>query len=75
MTLREALTRSINTITVRLAQDVGMPAVIGRTARELGLTGDIPNTPPRRSAPLRCGRSRWSAYAAFSNGGYRCDRT
>jgi penicillin-binding protein 1A len=71
MTLREALTRSINTITVRLAQDVGMPAVIG-TAQELGLTGDIPNTPATAlgSAAVRPIEMA-VAYAAFSNGGFR----
>ncbi|HEX2091829.1 MAG TPA: PBP1A family penicillin-binding protein [Longimicrobiaceae bacterium] len=40
LTLREALTRSKNTVTVRLAQEVGMEPVI-ETARELGIDSPI----------------------------------
>jgi penicillin-binding protein 1A len=69
MTLREALTRSTNTVAVRLAQDVGMGTII-RTARGLGLTGDIPEVPSTAlgAADVRPVEMA-AAYAAFSNGG------
>jgi penicillin-binding protein 1A len=69
MTMREALTRSKNAVTVRVSETVGMPTV-ARTARELGLTGDISTAP---SAALGAGEVRpvelVGAYAAFANGG------
>jgi 1A family penicillin-binding protein len=69
LTLREALTRSKNTVTVQLAQQVGMGDVI-RTAQELGLTTRIPNVPATALGaaevkPIELVR----AYAAFDNGG------
>jgi membrane peptidoglycan carboxypeptidase len=73
ITLREALTRSKNTATVRLATDVGMGPVV-RTARELGISDDVPEYP---STALGAAEVRpidlVAAYAAFTNGGYRVE--
>src|SRR5580700_5505998 len=41
-TLREALKWSLNTVTVRLAQDVGMP-LIGEYAKRFGVYDELPN--------------------------------
>ncbi|HEX6910915.1 MAG TPA: penicillin-binding transpeptidase domain-containing protein, partial [Longimicrobium sp.] len=69
ITVREALTRSKNTVTVRLAQELGMSSVI-QTARQMGITTPIPNVP---SAALGAAEVRpidlVRAYAAFANGG------
>jgi penicillin-binding protein 1A len=73
MTLRDALTRSKNTATVRLAQEVGIPAIISR-AHDLGITTPIPDVP---SAALGVAGVRplelVDAYAAFANGGDRVE--
>lgn len=69
VTLNTALTHSINTIPVKLAQEFGRKAVI-RTARKLGITSKLV---PNRSLPL--GTSEISvlemagAYATFASGG------
>lgn len=69
-TLRNALARSINTVSVRLLLDVGADEVAA-TARRLGM-----KSPLRRDASLALGTSEVSlldltgAYAAFANGGY-----
>ena len=69
ITVREALTRSKNTVTVRLAQELGMSSVI-QTARQMGITTPIPNVP---STALGSAEVRpidlVRAYAAFANGG------
>lgn len=71
ITMREAITRSKNVATVRLAEAVGIGAGIG-IARQLGITSDIPNVP---STALGAADVRpielAAAYAAFANGGYR----
>jgi len=41
-TLRNALKHSLNTVTVRLAQDIGMP-LIGEYARRFGVYDEVPN--------------------------------
>ncbi|HEV7590736.1 MAG TPA: PBP1A family penicillin-binding protein [Longimicrobium sp.] len=69
LTVREALTRSKNTVTVQIAQEVGMSSVI-RTAHDLGLSTPIPNVPATALGaaevkPIELVR----AYAAFDNGG------
>ncbi|CAN5795138.1 hypothetical protein BH23GEM3_BH23GEM3_05410 [soil metagenome] len=73
VTLREALTRSKNAATVRLAQEVGIGPAI-RTARDLGISSDIPETPATAlgSADVRP-IELVASYAAFSNGGYRVE--
>ncbi|HEX6068732.1 MAG TPA: PBP1A family penicillin-binding protein [Longimicrobiaceae bacterium] len=69
ITLRDALARSKNSVTVRLAQEVGMDAV-ARQAEELGITTEIPSVP---SAALGAADVRpievVRAYGAFANGG------
>jgi penicillin-binding protein 1A len=67
--LRDALARSKNSVTVKLAQEVGMES-IARTAEDLGITTEIPRVP---SAALGAADVRpielVQAYAAFANGG------
>lgn len=69
MTLTEALVRSINTIPVRLTQQLGRSRVIG-ALRQMGIKNDLPNTP---SLPL--GVAELSplemalGYAHFQSGG------
>ncbi|HEX8245513.1 MAG TPA: PBP1A family penicillin-binding protein, partial [Longimicrobium sp.] len=69
MTLRDALAQSKNTVTVQVAQEVGMDEVV-RTARELGISTPISTLPSTALGaaevkPLELVR----AFAAFSNGG------
>ena len=70
ITLREAFARSSNAATVRLAQDVGRERIV-RTARELGITADIPDGP---SYALGTGGipliEMTAAYAAIAGGRY-----
>jgi penicillin-binding protein 1A len=71
VTLADALAHSINTITVNLAQEVGMGNVIA-AARRAGIT-----SPLQPNASLALGTAEvtplelTSAYATFANGGYR----
>ncbi len=71
LTLADALAHSVNTITVNLAQEVGIKKVID-AARRLGITAPLTPTPS-----LALGTSEVTpleltgAYAAFANGGYR----
>ncbi|HEX9939031.1 MAG TPA: PBP1A family penicillin-binding protein [Longimicrobium sp.] len=69
ITVRDALARSKNTVTVQIAQQVGMSDVI-RTARDLGIStpiADMPSTALGASEvkPIELVR----AFAAFDNGG------
>lgn len=70
MTLRTALAKSVNTIAVQLAHEVGIRNVVS-TARRLGLQDDLP---PNLSLALGTGSVNLleltAAYAAFANGGY-----
>jgi 1A family penicillin-binding protein len=70
ITMREALTRSKNTVTVRLAQEVGMSRVIA-TARQLGIESTITDLP---STSLGAAEVRpielVRAYAALASGGW-----
>jgi penicillin-binding protein 1A len=71
ITLERALAESVNTVAVRLADEVGRGAVAG-AARRLGVTSAI-NTDPAMAlgttlvSPLEMAQT----YAAFSNGGVR----
>ena len=71
LTLADALAHSVNTITVNLAQEVGIAKVIG-AARRTGIVSPLTPTPS-----LALGTSEVTpleltgAYAAFANGGYR----
>lgn len=69
ITLRDALARSKNTVTVQVAQEVGMSEVI-RTARDLGISTPINDVPATALGaaevkPIELVR----AFAAFDNGG------
>jgi penicillin-binding protein 1B len=71
VTVREALQQSLNAATVRLAQDVGLPAIIER-ARALGIESRLEPVPAMalgsfEVTPLELGR----AYLPFVNGGRR----
>ncbi|WP_458761110.1 penicillin-binding protein 1A [Afipia sp. TerB] len=74
-TLRNALTRSLNTVTVRLAQDIGMP-LIGEYAKRFGVYDDLPNY---LSYALGAGETTVmrmvTAYSMFANGGKRVKPT
>ncbi|MES2198488.1 MAG: penicillin-binding protein 1A [Pseudomonadota bacterium] len=74
-TLRNALKRSLNTVTVRLAQDVGMP-LIGEYSKRFGVYDDLPNY---LSYALGAGETTVmrmvTAYSMFANGGRRVKST
>ncbi|WP_424632114.1 penicillin-binding protein 1A [Bradyrhizobium sp. SYSU BS000235] len=74
-TLRNALTRSLNTVTVRLAQDVGMP-LIAEYAKRFGVYDELPNY---LSYALGAGETTVmrmvTAYSMFDNGGKRVKPT
>jgi penicillin-binding protein 1A len=69
LTARDALARSVNTSTVRLAQQVGIDKVVA-TARRLGVTSEL-----RRDLSTALGASEvnlvelTAAFAPFANGG------
>jgi penicillin-binding protein 1A len=73
ITLRDALARSNNVATVRLALDVGIGQSV-EIARDLGITTPIPVLP---SVALGAAEVRpievTAAYAAFANGGHRVE--
>jgi penicillin-binding protein 1A len=75
VTLRNALRLSLNTVTVRLAQDIGMP-LIGEYARRFGVYDELPNY---LSYALGAGETTVmrmvTAYAMFANGGRRVKPT
>jgi penicillin-binding protein 1A len=70
-TLRNALRLSLNTVTVRLAQDIGMP-LVGEYARRFGVYDDLPNY---LSYALGAGETTVlrmvTAYSMLDNGGKR----
>jgi penicillin-binding protein 1A len=74
-TLRNALQRSLNTVTVRLAQDIGMP-LIGEYAKRFGVYDELPNY---LSYALGAGETTVmrmvTAYSMFANGGRRIKAT
>ena len=74
-TLRNALKRSLNTVTVRLAQDVGMP-LIGEYSKRFGVYDELPNY---LSYSLGAGETTVmrmvTAYSMFANGGRRVKST
>ena len=69
VTMRSAMERSLNMVTVRLAQQVGIQTVSETAAR----FGVIPNMPPFLSMSLGAGETtvlrQAAAYASFVNGG------
>src|SRR3977135_1707981 len=74
-TLRNALKRALNTVTVRLAQDIGMP-LIGEYAKRFGVYDELPNY---LSYALGAGETTVmrmvTAYSMFANGGRRVKAT
>src|SRR6266702_3021030 len=74
-TLRNALQRSLNTVTVRLAQDIGMP-LIGEYAKRFGVYDELPNY---LSYALGAGETTVmrmvTAYSMIANGGRRVKAT
>ena len=74
-TLRNALRLSLNTVTVRLAQDIGMP-LIGEYARRFGVYDELPNY---LSYALGAGETTAmrmvTAYSMLANGGRRVKPT
>src|SRR6202140_1476289 len=74
-TLRNALRLSLNTVTVRLAQDIGMP-LIGEYAKRFGVYDELPNY---LSYALGAGETTVmrmvTAYSMFDNGGRRVKAT
>src|ERR1700730_469497 len=74
-TLRNALKHSLNTVTVRLAQDIGMP-LIGEYAKRFGVYDELPNY---LSYALGAGETTVmrmvTAYSMFANGGRRVKAT
>jgi penicillin-binding protein 1A len=74
-TLRNALRLSLNTVTVRLAQDIGMP-LIGEYARRFGVYDELPNY---LSYALGAGETTVmrmvTAYSMIANGGRRVKPT
>jgi penicillin-binding protein 1A len=74
-TLREALKWSLNTVTVRLAQDIGMP-LIGEYAKRFGIYDELPNY---LSYALGAGETTVlrmvTAYSMLANGGKRVNST
>jgi penicillin-binding protein 1A len=69
MTLKEAVTRSINTAAVATAEKVGFPRVID-TARRLGITGEIGDYPSMvLGANEKTVLEMTAAYAAINNRG------
>ncbi|HET7340109.1 MAG TPA: penicillin-binding transpeptidase domain-containing protein, partial [Methylomirabilota bacterium] len=71
VTLRRALEGSLNAATVRVAQAVGMPAVI-QTARDVGFEGELPEVPSAALGALEVTPLELSrAYLPLANGGVR----
>ncbi|WP_404829758.1 transglycosylase domain-containing protein [Stappia indica] len=75
VTLKTALTKSINTIPVRLAQAIGRDKIV-EAAHAMGLTSELKIT---RALPLGVAEVRIidmsAAYASFASGGYKVTPT
>lgn len=73
MTLREALTRSINVVAVKLGQRVGLES-LAQAASRMGISSQIPRVP---SAPIGAGSvtplEMARAYTTFANMGTRVE--
>ena len=71
LTMREALVQSKNVATVQLSQQIGVSSVL-RTAREMGISSDLPNVP---AVVLGAGEvtllEMVAAYSAFATLGDR----
>lgn len=71
ITIKDALTRSVNVVTIKLAEKIGIGTII-RYAKNFGLTGNLPRdlsiSLGSGSAPLF---ELVNAFSVFSNLGYR----
>ena len=75
VTLRNALKLSLNTVTVRLAQDIGMP-LIGEYSKRFGVYDDLPNYLSYAHGVGETTVMRMvTAYSMFANGGRRVKPT
>lgn len=71
VTVRRALELSLNSATVRVAQEIGLPAVV-ETARALGIESNIPQVPAVVLGALEVTPIELAAvYAVLANGGRR----
>ena len=72
VSLEDALANSLNTVSVRLMQQVGGPRVVAEMAHRLGIEGNLPDN---LTLALGTGEVRplqlAGAYAAICNGGFR----
>ncbi len=69
MTLRQALSRSVNTIAVKVSETIGRRQVID-VARRLGITAKLPASPSLALGSAEVSLLEMtSAYAVFANGG------
>ncbi|RNI31303.1 penicillin-binding protein 1A [Rufibacter latericius] len=66
-----ALTQSINTVSVNVALQVGIPKIV-QLAHNLGITGELPSTPSLALGTADASLLEMvAAYAALANGGYQ----
>ena len=69
MTLRQALSRSVNSIAVKVSENIGRRQVI-KAARRLGITAKLPEAPSLALGVAEISLLEMtSAYAVFANGG------
>ncbi len=73
VTLRDALVRSLNVATVKVAQEIGYGRIVA-LAKRLGLTSDIQATPAMALGAYELTPLEVAAgYTAFANYGLRCE--
>jgi penicillin-binding protein 1A len=72
VTLEDALAESLNTVSVRLMQQVGGPRVVAEAAHRLGIADSLPDNLSLALGTAEVGLLELTgAYAAFCNGGLR----
>ena len=70
VTVRRALERSLNAATVRIAQEIGLPAVV-ESARELGISSPLRQVPAMALGAFEVTPIELAgAYLPFANGGF-----
>ncbi len=76
VTLESALAESLNTVSVRLTQQVGGPRVVAEVAHRLGIADTLPDNVTLALGTAEVGLLELTgAYAAFCNGGLRVTPT
>jgi penicillin-binding protein 1A len=69
--MQGALSQSINTVSVNVALQAGIPSII-QTAHNLGITGELPTTPSLALGTADASLLEMvAAYASLANGGYQ----